>query len=1059
MTSPSAEDLWRLLRQAAEMPYGAGQIAAVEQLIRKADASGDDALAFAVRMQATTSYVYGGEPAKSFVTFSWCLADFDRSPRPHHQQHVHYLLWDFKTMINSMLNFPEIPLDRTYAVLDDMERRFREGGHSMQAVHKCRHRVARHLGLADEAEEWYRQWTTTPRDELADCAGCDPSSQAGHLAATGRDEAAIALAEPVLAGRLSCTEQPHGILTSLLLPYLRTGRRDAARDAHRRAYRAVRGNLADLWDIGDHLEFCALTDNDARGLEIIERHLDWLDRAPSPAAAMAFASGAALVLRRLDAAGHGELTVHRRGNGDRPAADLPVAVLASELATLATDLAARFDARNGTAAQSEWIAERMTAEPIGAYLPLSASIRRAIATGGSTLGGQGADGQVADGQVAGVPGASGRGADGRGAGGQGAGGQAVEGSAGGSAGERGGSAGDGGGSVGGTGGARPGGTLGGDSMAENAIVEGAVAGGSPGEAAAAPPAYPAVTSAPPPIEVPADATGQRLLELAEECWRTERYDDLLTVLAAFDERQGDEPAEPAVAARRAEYRATERHMAGDLPGARAANLESAELYRQVPDPVREQIVTGRLGVLLCLIGESTEGLPLIEEAARFLTERGDPAAQAGGQDRLAVALIEQERWADALVAADRAAAAAASIDDPYLIARIALRRAHCLDGLGRRDESGVAAARARDLYRELGLPGHHSAACLAYARSLDDPTAAVQAYDTAVRVATGDGALPARAGRARVLMAADQPDAAIEDFVEAVALCAERGIADGAAFLRWELANAYRRTERMLDAAEVAEEAVTELDKLGHQGDADRCRHLLATIYIGLGEQDQALAVLDRLAENLDGPDNLSGRAQVLEEAGDLLYNQDRDALAAQRFGAAAEAYQLAAHPVDELRARRREVAARHWAGEPDAALAALARADERAAALPTEAAEEPAAIWERAMLADTGARALVGIDRYDAALERLQGVPESLRSIQAFGEAIQVDLLFGEVLLRLDRPGDAEPMLRSALGGLPDGSGVVQRAAWLLSQALAGLGRTEEAEALRAEYRLDAEE
>ena len=60
--------------------------------------------------------------------------------------------------------------------------------------------------------------------------------------------------EPVLAGTLTCSEQPQGILTNLLLPYVRTGRLDQARDAHHRAYRLHRPNLADLGDIADHIE-------------------------------------------------------------------------------------------------------------------------------------------------------------------------------------------------------------------------------------------------------------------------------------------------------------------------------------------------------------------------------------------------------------------------------------------------------------------------------------------------------------------------------------------------------------------------------------------------------------------------------------------------------------------------------------------------------------------------------------------------------------------------------------------------------------------------------------
>ena len=43
---------------------------------------------FAARMQATTAYVYGGEPAKSFVTFSWCRREFDRDPSRYDQRHA-----------------------------------------------------------------------------------------------------------------------------------------------------------------------------------------------------------------------------------------------------------------------------------------------------------------------------------------------------------------------------------------------------------------------------------------------------------------------------------------------------------------------------------------------------------------------------------------------------------------------------------------------------------------------------------------------------------------------------------------------------------------------------------------------------------------------------------------------------------------------------------------------------------------------------------------------------------------------------------------------------------
>ncbi|HWB34620.1 MAG TPA: hypothetical protein VHA75_01205, partial [Rugosimonospora sp.] len=329
MTSPE-DQLRRLLGQGYEMPPGAAQIALAERLMVDADAQHLTDLAFESRLLATRAYTYGGEPARALVTFSWCVAEYDRDPQ-RYQHATHTVLWYFKSTVSALLRFPDIPLARTREVLDDMARRWREGGHSPHAVYAYRHRLARHVGDLEEAAHWYRLWEEAPRDGLSDCVGCDPTGKADWLVSQGRDEEAVALAEPVLDGQLTCSEQPHGILTTLLVPYLRTGRLTEARDAHRRAYRRHRPHLADLGDIARHLEFTTLTGNEARGLEILDRHLGWLDRAPSPWAALRFAVAGEVLLRRVAAADPG-LRVLRPGHGDRPETRPPAAELAALLA-------------------------------------------------------------------------------------------------------------------------------------------------------------------------------------------------------------------------------------------------------------------------------------------------------------------------------------------------------------------------------------------------------------------------------------------------------------------------------------------------------------------------------------------------------------------------------------------------------------------------------------------------------------------------------------------------------------------------------------------------------
>ena len=331
------------------MPYGAAQIAA-----RRAGRSGTPTRSatgswrFEARMLATTAYTYGGEPAKSFVTFSWCLAEFDRDPAPFHARTEHDLLWHFKYMVSALTEVPRGAAGphlrgarRHGAPLPGRRPQPAGGATSTGTL------VARHVGDRRGRPSWYERWSTdAPRRPLR-LRGLRPD-RPGHAtcASRGRDEEAVALAEPVLAGRLTCTEQPQTILTALLVPYLRTGRlEEAARRAPAGVPAACAATSPTCGTIGDHIAFCALTGNEARGLEIVQRHLDWLDRAPSPAAAMDFAAvggAAAAPARRAGPRRRRSCTAGDQRRTSRPPS------WPRELAACATALAARFDARNGT---------------------------------------------------------------------------------------------------------------------------------------------------------------------------------------------------------------------------------------------------------------------------------------------------------------------------------------------------------------------------------------------------------------------------------------------------------------------------------------------------------------------------------------------------------------------------------------------------------------------------------------------------------------------------------------------------------------------------------------
>ncbi|MFI6759543.1 YbjN domain-containing protein [Micromonospora sp. NPDC050417] len=362
-------ELVEALDEARELPDGDGKIAELERIVAHADAAADVRLGFDARFALIDAYNNHTERWRMLPPFGWCLAAFDRDPSLFDDWDAEMLRWYHKWAIAALRSTPRVGLAQTQAAMDDLERRFRTQGRSLQAVYNLRCRIADHLGDEAQARQWLTRWQGARRDENSDCAGCDPSRQAELLAGWGEWEEAVRTVEPVLTGTLGCAEQPEKALTTVLVAYLRLGRYDEAAQAHVRAYRRHRHERDAFPFLAEHLRFCALSGQHERGLEILGTHLGWLDRPYDDSSAMEFAAAGALVCRLAGEAGL-EVSIHRPEYGDRPATDLSVAALGAQLLTTAQELAGRFDARNGSSHQSgrmaAWLAER----PIDAEVTL-----------------------------------------------------------------------------------------------------------------------------------------------------------------------------------------------------------------------------------------------------------------------------------------------------------------------------------------------------------------------------------------------------------------------------------------------------------------------------------------------------------------------------------------------------------------------------------------------------------------------------------------------------------------------------------------------------------------
>ncbi|MBB6098346.1 hypothetical protein HNR42_001771 [Deinobacterium chartae] len=345
-----------LLERAEALPYGSEQVALVEEAVRLADLQGDLEEGFRTREALLEAATFGGYPEKTLTAMAWCLAQSDRDPERFPPEN---LLWEYKWVLRAALSFPQVPWSRLEATLADFERRAAACGVGQRVVLGKRFDLALHRGDLETARRLYPQWSYAPRDWLSDCAACEAQDGVRLAIESGNAESAFSRAKRLLAGQLTCDSKPEATYASLLVPALRLGRPEQAEEFFERGYPLVRArrNMLDL--CGEHLAYLALTHDYGRGAALLERHLPWALEATDLLDRFNFELGASLWLGRLEREGVQKLNVHLPAEqlpGDLDTSSVPA--LQGFLEGRLRDLAARFDARNGTGYFAQRLEER-----------------------------------------------------------------------------------------------------------------------------------------------------------------------------------------------------------------------------------------------------------------------------------------------------------------------------------------------------------------------------------------------------------------------------------------------------------------------------------------------------------------------------------------------------------------------------------------------------------------------------------------------------------------------------------------------------------------------------
>ncbi|MFJ5215250.1 hypothetical protein ACIP98_11075 [Streptomyces sp. NPDC088354] len=363
------EAVFEALRENNERPYGLPRTVTAEELVEAAEQFDEKDVLVTALLELMSAYEYAAEHRKSPVVFARVLKLWDEVPGSFSEWEAGQVLWRHKWVATSLLQVPEVPLPAVHGWIDQMRDRYRDAKHGLQPVAAMRHRVAAHTGV--DRDHLFDLWATRPREALSDCEACETRHRAVHHLVSGDDDRALGAWQPVLEGGQSCQEEPWVSQAHALLPLLRLGRTDEARSYHLSGYRRARGRLGMAEEVGLHLEFCALSGNEGRALEILAENRPLFGTTGAPLSLLGFLTGVQVLLRRLTEDGHADVPVS--GPLGR---NWTARTLLAHVEREADELTTAFDERNGTTTVGDRRRARLAARPLLAE-PLELGLRTA----------------------------------------------------------------------------------------------------------------------------------------------------------------------------------------------------------------------------------------------------------------------------------------------------------------------------------------------------------------------------------------------------------------------------------------------------------------------------------------------------------------------------------------------------------------------------------------------------------------------------------------------------------------------------------------------------------
>ncbi|MGG4775176.1 hypothetical protein ACLO87_11140 [Paenalcaligenes sp. Me52] len=229
----------------------------IEQAIKAADADNDVEAGYEAREMLMDATYTLGMPKKQLLAFAWMIKQFE-------DKEIHIdeddLMWKYKWVALSIVDFPEISKAQIDNLLEDMKQKYLSFQYSLKPYYKIRTMVAMSMGEPEEVLRLRAEWQAAKQDHMNDCAACETNDEVHFQFYHNDHQAAVTKGKPLVSGRQRCGEVPHLTNGMLALSFWALGNKEAAQERFERGYKLTKNQVEFLNTNADFILYLMASD-------------------------------------------------------------------------------------------------------------------------------------------------------------------------------------------------------------------------------------------------------------------------------------------------------------------------------------------------------------------------------------------------------------------------------------------------------------------------------------------------------------------------------------------------------------------------------------------------------------------------------------------------------------------------------------------------------------------------------------------------------------------------------------------------------------------------------